>query len=112
MDDHHEAETMSIEGLIRLQRMLARSRNPFERVVASFCVAGLLRQRLGALPNQAVGQLMFDCVWNELNLLSPEMAICSEATERLLEHELGANDNQNLGTSVHREPEGRRATRD
>jgi hypothetical protein len=47
-------------------------------------MAGRLKRKLALLPNEAIGQLMFDHVWNELNLLSPEMTICQEATERLL----------------------------
>jgi len=46
-------------------------------------VAGLLKRRLALLSNEAVGQLMFDVVWNVMDVFSPEMAICREATERL-----------------------------
>jgi hypothetical protein len=56
----------------------------FERVIGSLLVAGLLKQRLALLPNEAVGQLMFDVVWNVMDAFSPELAICQVATERLL----------------------------
>ena len=36
------------------------------------------------IADEEVGQLMFDHVWNELNLLGPEMTVCKVATERLL----------------------------
>ena len=77
-------EKISLEDIIEEQRRLSASANPFERVVGSLCVAGLLQQRLAELTDAAVGQLMFDYLWNEMNLLSPEMTICQAATERLL----------------------------
>jgi hypothetical protein len=78
-------EEISVEGLIEEQRKLAHSKNPFERVVGTLCVAGLLKQRLAALPDAALGQLMFDYVWNDMNVFSPELTICEVATERVLE---------------------------
>ena len=83
MSHNHGIEETSIEALIEEQRRLACSENPFERVIGSLLVAGLLRQRLALLPNETVGQLMFDYVWNVMDVFSPEMAICQVATERL-----------------------------
>jgi hypothetical protein len=83
MDDHDSAE-LGIEDLIELQRSLMRSESRFERVVGTLCVAGLLKERLDAVSDRAVGQLMFDYVWNDMNALSPELAICEVATDRLL----------------------------
>ena len=83
MSDNHGIEDTSMETLIEEQRRLACSKNPFERVIGSLLVAGLLKKGLALLPNEALGKLMFDVVWNELNLLSPEMTICQAATERL-----------------------------
>jgi len=77
-------EETSIEGLIEQQRRLACSENPFARVFGSLLVAALLKQKLASLPNETVGQLMFDVVWNVMDVFSPEMAICQVATERLL----------------------------
>ena len=89
-DCHHSGEAdSSVEGLIEAQRKFSVSRNPFERVVGSLCVAGLLKGKLSALPDQAVGQLMLDCVWNVMDAFSPEMVICQVATERLLGHKVG-----------------------
>jgi hypothetical protein len=84
MHEHCSAETMSIEELIGLQRTLSRSRNPFQRVVGSLCLSGMLKAGLAVLPDEAVGQLMFNHVCNEMNVFSPELTICEVATERLL----------------------------
>jgi hypothetical protein len=77
-------EKISVEGLIEEQRRLSASENPFERVVGTLCVAGLLKQGLAALTDAEVGQLMFDYVCDEMNVFGPELTICQEATERLL----------------------------
>jgi len=75
---------MSVEELIGLQRMLSLSRSSLERVVGSICVAGLLKKRLAALPDEALGQLMFDYVWPGMSAFGPETTICEVAAERLL----------------------------
>jgi hypothetical protein len=82
-DDYSEEETTSVEVLIEEQRRLAHSKNPFDRVIGSLCVAALLKERLAALTNAAVGQLMVDYVWSQLNLLGPESVIVEIASERL-----------------------------
>ena len=83
-DYYGEEEEISVEGLIEEQRRLARSKTFFEKVVGTLWVAGLLKERLAALTDEAVGQLMFDHVCNEMNVFSPELTICEVATERLL----------------------------
>ena len=77
-------EKISVDGLIEEQRRLSASESPFERVVGTLCVAGLLKRKLAGLTDAAVGQLMFDLVLDELALFSPAMTICQVATERLL----------------------------
>ncbi len=52
--------------------------------MGSLLMAARLQRKLAALSDSAIGHLMFAHVWNELNLLSPEMTICQAATERLL----------------------------
>ena len=89
MAHHNGNKEIRIDALIEEQRRLSVSKNPFERVVGALRLAGLLKKELASLSDKSIGQLMFDHLWNELNLLSPEMTICSEATERLLERELG-----------------------
>ena len=76
-------EKISVEGLIEEQRRLARSKTFFEKVVGTLCVAALLKEKLAALTDAAVGQLMIDHVWSELNLLGPESVIVEVASERL-----------------------------
>jgi hypothetical protein len=83
-DYYSQEEKMAVEGLIEEQRRLSASKNPFERVVGTLCVAGLLKQRLAVLRDESVGQLMLDHVWSELNLLGPESVIVEIASERLL----------------------------
>lgn len=75
---------ISIDALIREQRSLASSKNPFERVVGSLLVAARLKQSLAAPTDAEVGQLMFERVWNVMDVFSPETTICQVATERLL----------------------------
>ena len=73
-----------VEQLIEAQRRCSVSPNPFERVVGSLLVAEMLKKRLALSPNEAVGQLMFDFVWDNIDTFSPELTICQVATERLL----------------------------
>jgi len=47
-------------------------------------MAARLQKRLSDLPNEAIGHLMCERVWNVGDVFSPEMTICQEATERLL----------------------------
>ena len=78
-------EEISLEVLIEEQRTLAHSSNPIERVIGTLCLASLLKERLAALPDAAVGQLMSRYVLDDLNVFSPETTICEVATERLIE---------------------------
>ena len=50
MHDYGAEEDISVEGLIEEQRRLSRSKNPFERVVGTLCVAGVLKQDLPYCP--------------------------------------------------------------
>jgi len=77
-------EDNSVERLIEAQRRCSVSPNPFERVVGCLLMAARLEKCLCTLPDGAVGQLLFDHVWNVMDAFSPEMTICQAATERLL----------------------------
>ena len=91
---HHDKEQLvGVDELIKEQQRLASSKNPFERVVGALCLAGALKKKLSLLSDKSLAQLMFDHVWNELTLLSPEMTICSEATERMLGSPIKEEDN-------------------
>jgi len=74
---------ITVERLIDAQRRCSVSANPLERSLGSLIIAARLQRKLAALSDSAIGHLMFTHVWNELNLLSPEMTICQAATERL-----------------------------
>lgn len=89
MLENQTTEGSSVEKLIEAQRRCSVSPKPFERVVESLLTAARLQQKLSMLPNERVGELMFDHVWNVVDVFSPEMTICQEATERLLGNELG-----------------------
>ena len=78
-----------MERLIEVQSRCSVSPNPFERVVESLLSAARLQQKLSMLSNERIGKLMFDHLWNVMDVFSPEMTICQEATERLLGNELG-----------------------
>ena len=90
-------EGISVESLIETQRRLSISRNPFERVVGALCVSGILKARLAVLSDRAIGQLMFEFVWGELNVFSPELTICEVATERFLGRPVQADKDEELG---------------
>ena len=76
---------IGLEDLIQEQRSLARSKNPFERVVGSLCIGAILKEQLVGLPNSTISQLMTDQIWSQLNLLEPESVIVEIASERLVE---------------------------
>jgi hypothetical protein len=76
---------IGFEDLIQEQRSLARSKNPFERVVGSLCIGAILKEQLVRLPNSTISQLMTDNIWCQLNLLAPESVIVEIASERLVE---------------------------
>ena len=90
-------EEISVEVLIEEQRRLAHSKNRFERVVGSLLASALFKQRLGALTDAAVGKLLFHYVWDDMNVFSPELAICQVATERLLGRPVQAGEDDELG---------------
>jgi hypothetical protein len=81
-DIYGEDEEISVDVLIELQRRLSHSKNPFERVVGSLCIAAILKEQLVGLPNSTIGRLMTDYVYSGLNLLGPESVIVEIASER------------------------------
>ena len=76
-------QEITVCDLIEIQRMLADSENPFERLVGTLFVAGMLDMCLTQLTDHQVGQLMFDHFRNHLGTLLPETTICDHATRRL-----------------------------
>jgi len=88
--DYYSGEKeISVDALIEEQRTLARSKNPMERVVGTLCLAALLKERLAALPNLTISQLLTDQIWSQMNLLGPESVIVEIASERLLGSAIG-----------------------
>ena len=73
-----------MEWLIQAQRRLSASPDPVQRVVGSLLMSARLQKLLSVLPDAAIGQLIFEHVWNVMDVFSPELAICQAATERLL----------------------------
>jgi hypothetical protein len=78
-------ENITVNAPIEEQRRLSASKNPFERVVGSLCIAAILKEQLVGLPNSTIGRLMTDYVWSGLNLLGPEIVIVEITSERLIE---------------------------
>lgn len=74
---------IDLHELIEANRKLTQSPEPYEQVVGSLCVAGILTKRLARLSDTEIGQLLSDYVWSELTLFSPEMAILEEGIQRL-----------------------------
>lgn len=92
MDAHYSGEDeSSVEALIEEQRRLARSKNPFVRVVGTLFVAAILKERLIRLPNCTISRLLTAYFWSDLNLLGPESVIVEIVSERL-RHPCKQND--------------------
>jgi hypothetical protein len=60
------------------------------RILGRLCGAGRLQGDIESLTDRQIGQLMFDVVWDALELVSPAMSISIEATYRLLRSPAGA----------------------
>jgi hypothetical protein len=76
-------ERVTIRELIDEQRRCMRSPNPAERLAAALLIPHALVRRLRELRDFDLGQLLDDEVCSRLNLLAPEVTICTEAADRL-----------------------------
>src|SRR5438552_7641153 len=65
-------QEITVCDLIEIQRILACSKNPFERLVGALLVAGMLDVRLAQLTDRQIGRLMFDHFRNYLGILLPD----------------------------------------
>ena len=74
---------MTIRELIDEQRRCMRSPNPVERFASALLIPGELLRHLRQLRNFDIGQLLEDEVLPNLNILAPELTICTEAADRL-----------------------------
>lgn len=76
-------QDVPVNEVIAVQRALAESNHPFERLVGALLIAGLLEQRLRQLSDRQIGQLLFDHCGNDVGVLLPETVIHQHATRRL-----------------------------
>jgi hypothetical protein len=74
---------VTIRDLIEEQRRRMRSPNPAERFAAALLIPHELLKHLRRVRDFEIGQLMEDEVLPNLNLLAPELTICTEAADRL-----------------------------
>ena len=95
-------QEITLCDLIEIQRMLAESQNPFERLVGALFVAGMLDMHLAQLTDRQIGQLMFDYFGHGLGMLQPEMTICHHATRRLFRSAGGSLTTEDIETQRQR----------
>ncbi len=77
------SDSTTVCDLIQVQRRLANSKHPFERLVGVFFTAGMLNERLAQLSDRQVGQLMVDYAGHDFGIAQPETAIWRQAIRRL-----------------------------
>jgi hypothetical protein len=77
---HHDPEVLA---LMAAHGQILGSENAVIRGFGLLYVSGLLRERLSVLSDQAIGNLLFDFVWDELSMHSPTGVIVQDATARL-----------------------------
>lgn len=82
--DKSAGNDLYLHAVITEYAKLTTSNEPYERVVGSLCVAGILTKHLAQLSDKEIGQLVSDYIWTELPWSSPQMCICEEAARRLL----------------------------
>jgi hypothetical protein len=95
-------QDITVFDLIKMQRTIAGSDNPFERLVGALFVAGMLDMRLEGLTDRKIGQLMFDHVGNGLGVLLPEATICGHTTRRLFRSAGGSFTRKDMVRQRHR----------
>ena len=70
------------------------SPNPAERLASALLIPGELLKHLRQLRNFDIGQLLEDEVLPNLNILAPELTICTEAADRLRRPALSKVDSE------------------
>ena len=76
---------MSIRELIAEQRARSRSADVSERFAAALLLPGVLRERLRDLSDLQLGRVLDQEVCSHLSVLAPELTVCMEAVDRLLQ---------------------------
>lgn len=95
-------QDVPVSEVIAVQRALAESNNPFERIVGALLMAGMLEQRLRQLSDRQVGQLLFDHCGNNVGMLLPESVIHQHATQRLFRSPGGKLKPKDMERGAHR----------
>ena len=85
---------MTIRELIDEQRRCMRSPNPVERFASALLIPGELLTQLRQLRDFDLGQILDDEVCSRLNILAPELTICTEAADRLRRPALSKVDSE------------------
>lgn len=76
-------ESERFQFLIREQRNAAAEPTIAGRVAGCLILTAQLQERLLRLSNDQIGQVLFDFVGSEMDVLSPEAAVTAEAIFRL-----------------------------
>jgi len=74
---------MTIRELMEEQRRRVCSNDPAERFAAALLLPAELAKRLRTVSSFRLGELLEHEVCSNLNLLAPELTVCTEAAERL-----------------------------
>jgi hypothetical protein len=74
---------MNVRELMEEQRRWVRSSDPVERFAAALLLPAELAKRLRTVSSFRLSELLEHEVCSNLNLLAPELTVCSEAAERL-----------------------------
>jgi hypothetical protein len=85
---------VTIRELIDEQRRCMRSPNPVERFASALLIPGELLKQLRQLRDFDLGQILDDEVCSRLNILAPELTICTEAADRLRRPALSKVDSE------------------
>ncbi len=78
-----------IRRAAKAARLLGQSEQNSLRALVT---TGKLMRDLEALSDRQIGQLMFDVVWDVLDMVSPAFSISAEASERLFRSPSGSRD--------------------
>ena len=93
----------SIRNLIERLRKLGESSRPLDRLRA-VAVDSALSDRLNALSDRQIGQLLFDFCWPELYVDGPELIIVTQAVDRLRRSTGGAVTNEEAQDNLKQQP--------
>lgn len=93
----------SIRDLIERLRTLGESPRPLDQLYTG-AVDKALNDRLNALSDRQIGQLLFDFCWVECYVNSPELIIVTQAIDRLRRSTAGAVTNEEAQENLKQQP--------